>query len=1086
MHFLASGFARLARGLTLSIGLLLAGLMPAAEAQIIAVPSATPAAGGGQIPSQLYFNALPNYYNGNYQDSLALFRNEARNGIKTVNSQWIDAIPYYTMAGECYYQLGQMPAALENYDAALKLYVAYSDWMMRVQFPQNIAAARNAVRATPWGQSKRGAPAGAFAETYLMGQGQIDQTQVARQGGVIQAAVAFPVNVAEIVRATCLAIRRRRDLMGPVCKEDPLTQNVVDVLSRRPGPPNHWSEAWVNVQLGCAFAAAGSLPQAKTALERGLLVAGQFDHPLTSTALLELARLAMEDGDYPQAMNLCQEASYACANFPNPTNLEEAFRMGSLAHLLLNQKGPYPPIGPALNWSRTQAPRHLHASLLLLAAENMAVLHQVEEAAEYLKNARVAMGRSSLTRARLGAEMNYLSALVSYQMGNVPGGDQSLGQALQFQQSGSLWAFQIALADKRYVSGHASNREASLLYEQVLRDPTPADWRTHPLECHSVLHANKEAALEHWFELSMDDAKQQEQAVQIADRARRHRFYSTLPMGGRLIALRWILEGPVEALGDEGLLQRQNLLAHYPQYAKMAERAAQIRTELAAKPLVAAAADAKREQEDQLAALEQVSRSQEVVLREIALRREPADMVFPPLRSTTDVQQSLPPGHVVLAFFATKRDLYAFLFSNDRFAAWQVRSPVQLRKQVTDLLREIGNFDANHALSQADLSKSNWRTSASKVTDLLLDRSNVELTGGFEEIVIVPDDMLWYLPFETLIVGPPDRKRPLISLSRVRYTPTVGLAVEYGAMQKPRPNVGVALGRLHPQDDDTVAAEAFRRFAPAVAGAVALPHPLTAPSNVYRVMLDGLIVLDDVEPADGPYAWAPLQADRGKTAAASLESWLSLPWGGPQQMILPGFHTAAESGIRKGRPDGSEVFLSVCGLMSAGVRTVLISRWRTAGQTSIELVREYAQELPFVPPANAWQRSVQVVSDATLAADREPRIKKASPGAARLRAGHPFFWSGYMLVDGGASAGSGDPTKLPADPAAPGAQPANPPVGGPRPQPANPRVNGAVPRSILGGGRPGAPVPGQQAAPAADPPRPQALPAATRNDGAGR
>ena len=102
----------------------------------------------------------------------------------------------------------------------------------------------------------------------------------------------FPVNVAEIVRVTSLAIRRRRELLGPLGKFDPLTNDLVNVLSRRPGPANHWSQAWVQVQLGCAYSAAGNAAQASTILQQALLVGGEYDHPLTSTALLELGRIS--------------------------------------------------------------------------------------------------------------------------------------------------------------------------------------------------------------------------------------------------------------------------------------------------------------------------------------------------------------------------------------------------------------------------------------------------------------------------------------------------------------------------------------------------------------------------------------------------------------------------------------------------------------------------------------------------------------------------------------------------------------------------------------------------------------------------
>ena len=48
--------------------------------------------------------------------------------------------------------------------------------------------------------------------------------------------------------------------------------------------------------------------------------------------------------------------------------------------------------------------------------------------------------------------------------------------------------------------------------------------------------------------------------------------------------------------------------------------------------------------------------------------------------------------------------------------------------------------------------------------------------------------------------------------------------------------------------------------------------------------------------------------------------------------------------------------------MSTGVRTILISRWRPGGQSSFDLVREFAQELPHESPAAAWQRAVQLLT----------------------------------------------------------------------------------------------------------------------------
>ena len=229
-----------------------------------------------------------------------------------------------------------------------------------------------------------------------------------------------------------------------------------------------------------------------------------------------------------------------------------------------------------------------------------------------------------------------------------------------------------------------------------------------------MLTTPHDAPLEHWFEAVIKHTKQQDLALEITDRARRHRFYNTLPLGGRLTSLRWVLEGPLELLGENGLTQRQNLLSRYPHYAELAQEAAKLRTGLAAMPLVDPALPGRREQAAQLARLAEISDVQEAILHEIAVRREPADMLFPPQRTTRDVQASLPEGQVLMSFFATSRNLYGFLYAHDKYAAWQVQSPALLQKQIAQLLREIGNFDANHEVPPADLDKTSWRRPARK------------------------------------------------------------------------------------------------------------------------------------------------------------------------------------------------------------------------------------------------------------------------------------------------------------------------------------------------------------------------------------
>ena len=97
---------------------------------------------------------------------------------------------------------------------------------------------------------------------------------------------------------------------------------------------------------------------------------------------------------------------------------------------------------------------------------------------------------------------------------------------------------------------------------------------------------------------------------------------------------------------------------------------------------------------------------------------------------------------------------------------------------------------------------------------------------------------------------------------------------------------------------------------------------------------------------------------------------------------------------------GDEMLVSTCGLMASGVRTMLLSRWRTGGQTSLDIVREFLQELPTEPASAAWQRSLLLTRSSDLDPNREPRLKGVQ-ATEQPKAEHPFFWSGSMLIDTG-------------------------------------------------------------------------------------
>ncbi|MGD0896908.1 MAG: CHAT domain-containing protein [Thermoguttaceae bacterium] len=973
-------------------------------------------------PSQAYHRAFSDFDQGEYRLALDRFMTEGRTAIKAGTTRWIDSICYETMCGECYYHMGSFQKALGHYTAAIELYLANANWMIAVQFPATIMPDAAVHRPPPWVARPPQARLGQFPATMLIGLGQLDPTTTLQKGGVLQKPVLYPVEPAEIVRTTALAIRRRAQLLGPMSPHDPLFENLILTLSRRPGPPNNWSEAWINLELGLALAAAGRDTQAVATLSRATIAAGEFMHPLSSIAHLELGRLAVARGDFLVASQHFEEASYGAYYFSDPGVLEEAFRYAATVHLMTNRQGMFAALAPALQWARPTRFRQLQVSLMLSSAENCAVLGQTAAAAALIDESRLTIGRRTMGTGRIGARRNFLAAMTLFQQKKVDEGEAALALAMTFMRQSSFWLFHLSLVDNFYMAGSGGaggNRDAIDLYNLVLRDPLPADWLAEPMESLAVLVDPHPLCYEHWFDAAMA-RKNHEAAIQIADSARRHRFLTTLPLGGRIESLRWVLQGPKEMLSRLAVLQRQELLTRFPEYDQLRQQAEGLRKKLSAIPLAPQDAETLRQQAGILKQLAVVGVRQQILLREMSVRREPADLAFPPRLTTAEIQKALPKGHALLIFFATSKATHGFLLSRDLYCDWPLAVSHQLLgRQTAALLREMGNYQQNHELTLKDLADTKWKLAAHDLLDTLLKGSRADFATKFDELVIVPDGVLWYLPFEALQVPVEGQLHPLISRFRIRYAPTASLAVPPPGWGHRRGNTAVVVGRLFPKAEDNAAQAAFSQLAKAIPGCVAIHAPLPAASSLYARLLDRLVVLDDiaVTPEHMPYGWSPLPADRGKPGG-TLADWIAWPWGGPEEIILPGFHTAAEEALKRpGRAaNGNEIFLAVCGLMADGARTVLLSRWRTGGQTSFDLACEFVQELPHTTPADAWQRAVQVVAGSRLNVEAEPRVKRTTVDEPP-RANHPFFWAGYMLVDSGVEAAGPPANPVPAKPA---------------------------------------------------------------------
>ncbi len=891
--------------------------------------------------------------------------------------------------------MGDLGAGMEHYTAAVKLFLAFPDWMNQVAtWP--IGPAGPVLRRPPWGVSSRGAAQASFRDPLPIVVPKPALKMFEMGGNLSGDTVVLQLHAREIVRCTTLAIRRRAMLLGPAARQDALTNQVLAVLARRPAPPGPWPQAWIDLQLGAAQAAAGHDAEALATLRRAVLVGWRFDHPLTASALLQLGLLCVAQGNWDEAAKHFAEATCAAAQADDFGDLEEAFRWGAIAHFAHNRTELYPPLRAALAWANRPYLRQLHVSLAISAAENYALLHRPREAAVMLQEAR-ATAPADMTSGRMGARLNHVAAIVFFQERRAREGELALTSALEFMRKGSVWLFQTATVDGRCAGGTTltSARDALELYSRVLRDPQPADWATDPLESLAALGTPHDGPLEHWLEAAVRK-QDYRSALEIADRLRRRRFYASLPYGGRLVALRWLLESPESTLGSKARLARGEVLLHHPEYEPLSSKSRALVAALREQPFAEAPDD--RGQRQQLEQLSSLASQQEAVLREIALCREAGEMVFPPLRSTREIQEAMPDRHALLAFVCTQRAMYGFLVDRQRCNFWQIESPQRVAQEVTALLRRMGGYEHNRELTPKDLMDQGWKAAARDLLATLLKGSRLDLSKSLDDLIVVPDGPLWYVPFEAFPVGAEGESRPLVFRCRVRTLPTASLAVPGRRMARPAARTAVAVGKLGPRQSESAGRDTAAQIARVLPGTSALPARPSGPACSCATMLDRLIVLDQISfREEGPYAWSLLgrQWGRGNT----LDDWMGLPWPRPEVVVLGGLHFRGNTEKLKhaGPAAGQDVFLAVCGLMASGARTVLLGRWPADDQSASDLVREFVQELPYASPAEAWQRSVLLSAYSRLDLAAEPQPKAADDTAPKVA--HPFFWSGYLLVD---------------------------------------------------------------------------------------
>lgn len=712
------------------------------------------------IPSDRYYRGVKLLEEGDFTKAALFYQEELRDAVRIGTDQWLDSLCYYAMLGEACYQAGELDDALKNYNAALALALQYPKWLSRVTYASGVST--TAKPASPWGASRRVVPLGVFPPkaTIVVGD-KITQDRL-KKGGAMMEQRAVSIDAAEIIRCTMLATRRRGEILGPLAPFDPKSEEILNLYAKRSVPPNHWSITWLDVLFGIALVQNGRDDDARRVLGEALLMGGQYDHQFTGVALYELGNLYLAAEKPREAAECYYEASISAFHYGDRLLVEESLRRYANARRAAGGNGdPDPILRNAYLWAKSYKSLALQqTSFGLEVAEDMFAAGQTKAAASALGALNATMKATSgrgLRSSRAADRWNYLQALLHYSSGDVAAGDAALKNVVEGERLRSTWALQLRRLDRYVAGGLSSNgpitpRNAADLYAVLLREPTAVDWGFRPTESIAIRSIAPPEAYERWFRLLFErDLK--DKAFEVAERIRRERFYSTQKYGGRLVSLRYLLTADDALLTTANQTARQAILLQYPALEASLKGSKEVAAALNALPTVPRDADGRDRQTQLFVRLDKLSKEQEAAMRFVVAGRNYVPNVFPPSLSAEDVQKRLPDETAILSFLDAEGETFGFMIGKNCLDSWRVGPTDRVGAAVSAFLRSLGCVEGTRQVISADLNEARWKSQGAKLREIVLGASDVEaerFNVVFSKLVVVPDSVLWYLPFEAL------------------------------------------------------------------------------------------------------------------------------------------------------------------------------------------------------------------------------------------------------------------------------------------------------------------------------------------------
>lgn len=980
----------------LAISLLLVWLIcmmlpaPVARGQTAPVIPGLDVAPSNTYPNDQYFLALRVYREGDLVNASVAFNQALGRTRKEPTGRWVDAIPVYAMLGECLYQAGDLPGAVENFDAALGLTIRHRGWLRALTWNDLMSAPqRQPDMAATWA-APNVPMVYPLPNRLSISTGNADLLTQARRGGPVESARLTRIDAVEVMRGIALALYRRKIIFGEISGENDVASQTLEAIRYPPDLNIPIARALIGSMRACGKFAAGDVEGLASDIgQAAVLPAGV--HPLTPIILLAGARQAALGENYSTAVPMAIRAAAAASALGQPEWVGEALAVaagcaeGNLARQVQ--------VSATAAATAHQRRGPLAAVGSLAAACDAAVsAGDVTTATMLLEQLRGALGRRDIQQPRWAAYGEYLAAIVAASGGGSIGDnlvvDDSITRLLAFASGDNAGIrrnnaprrgriapatprlYQLAMVNADSRGRGAMGRAVEQRLASYVAEPTAGVWRNDPVDAIAFLSFDRSNLIADQIAAAIKKNAPVDVLVNC-DALARNRFLMSLPLGGRVQQVRTIASTDKSLLGQSS----QDLLAKPPTQL-------QAMVAILAAPVPAAGRPE----------LFQRGRGLESLATQIALSRRQLAAAAPrPLTDSKDLQK-LPAGHAMLTYTEVGGELIATLTVGTDTKMWNIPAARQLPGDISKLLRGIG-AGGRAAASRLDDDET-WKQDAATIRRKLFPNEYLDSIDTLQHLVIVPDGQLWYLPFELLPVG--DEHATLMGDKiNIRYAPTPGLAVHPASIARLDQPIGTTTELFFSPRDGTLNSRMAGRVIESIEKHQPLPGEPVIASNQLGQVVGFYSVFGAVTPDPTKPLMSSVSGYDKDPKSSTLAAWMRLPSNIPQGIFLPGYRTAA-GGAQLG--DGRELFMTLTALHVAGVRDVVLSRWPVGGESTAILAKEFLQELPFEGVDPSWRRAIQTLRRTTLVPETEPLLGAKDQKRDVLTGDHPLFWSGYLIA----------------------------------------------------------------------------------------